>query len=968
MAACHPKLKTHSGVNLFLSRFADGEWRGVVRPWLEAGRGRLERAIVVAPTRGQTQALKQRCLEEGVALLGVEFLTPALARKKRGVPAGLGKSLQLLVLRTRIAVHAAALGPDNPARGLWKSLESDLESALADFEDLIRGGFRAEHFPRPELCAVFGEMASWVGEHGYVLGPLQDETAGLGPPLPGAPRVADRLLVIAGGPEGWGNFFGLLALARRCGSVCVVLAEPEFRGKAGSAEEWIEVWEKALGVDPRVLDADPGETCAPVAELWSGGGGSAERADILVGCSRSDEMGLVAGALERLLAAGSENIAVVFPRAGAAHARLVGLLEGMGVPYADLIGTAGTPPVDIRIQRALVEFYGRGCRMEELLALWPLLRALNLCTLTPGDARAACQRLFDEVQSHPIEPHVDRLTASDRDDWREVGRVARLLMPGWPEHLTASDALGRFETARDRLGVAEPAGWMALREFARRAAEPMPAQALLEAIRSFLPENAPATTAPGRSTFARVTLTTCGRAAGLAWSDVIFTQANAGIWPEPREPSIWLGDEERRGLDATAGRFSLGLPTSEDRAALERRLYCAVARDTRRRVIFSAALFSEEEPEVVLGPNAWLERVMWSKGLLPEKEGEGDAFGKLAAPSRREPSAPLPGAQGVWARVWRRRRDPAAPFDGHFLGDPASGRAWPRFSARQIERGVIDPATLWFDAILRVRRVEWLGFARARRKAVGEIVHRVLASALVGIPVEGGFMEFPERQAAGAALGAELARVRARWPADRYWDSFHLDVSRAARELLRGVYELPAAPFGAVEAKLPDGATIPVGNGRRAAVSGRMDLVLSERPSWAGSRVEIVDFKTGGDSGLSARRMASSGASLQLGVYLAAAASVGAAGNVWMLKPEEKPTKVSTEELETACAKLGVIGDHLETGIYGARTPDRTAFTHGFEWPLACAPIAAAILDAKFAATFGAAAEDAAQSQEDDDE
>jgi len=147
-----------------------------------------------------------------------------------------------------------------------------------------------------------------------------------------------------------------------------------------------------------------------------------------------------------------------------------------------------------------------------------------------------------------------------------------------------------------------------------------------------------------------------------------------------------------------------------------------------------------------------------------------------------------------------------------------------------------------------------------------------------------------------------------------------------------------------------------------------MDLVLSERPSWAGSRVEIVDFKTGGDSGLSARRMASSGASLQLGVYLAAAASVGAAGNVWMLKPEEKPTKVSTEELETACAKLGVIGDHLETGIYGARTPDRTAFTHGFEWPLACAPIAAAILDAKFAATFGAAAEDAAQSQEDDDE
>jgi hypothetical protein len=210
--------------------------------------------------------------------------------------------------------------------------------------------------------------------------------------------------------------------------------------------------------------------------------------------------------------------------------------------------------------------------------------------------------------------------------------------------------------------------------------------------------------------------------------------------------------------------------------------------------------------------------------------------------------------------------------------------------------------------------------------------------------------------------------MRARWPADRYWDSFHMDVSRAARELLRGVYALPAAPFCAAEAKLPEGATIPVGNGRRLGVSGRMDLVLSDRPEWTGARVEIVDFKTGGDSGVSVRKMASSGASLQLGVYLSAAAQAGAAGNVWMLKPDEPPTKVATEELDAACAKLRVIGDHVETGLYGARTPDRTRFTHGFEWPLACAPIAAAILDAKFAATFGARAEADAESEEDADE
>jgi len=102
MAACRPPLNTRAGADLFLSRFAESEWLGVVRPWLEAGRGRLERALVVAPTRGQTHALKQRCVAESLPLLGVEFLTPGLARKKRAKAAGLARSLQALVLRALI--------------------------------------------------------------------------------------------------------------------------------------------------------------------------------------------------------------------------------------------------------------------------------------------------------------------------------------------------------------------------------------------------------------------------------------------------------------------------------------------------------------------------------------------------------------------------------------------------------------------------------------------------------------------------------------------------------------------------------------------------------------------------------------------------------------------------------------------------------------------------------------------------
>jgi hypothetical protein len=953
MAACRPKLKNHPGVEFYLSRFAEGEWREVVRPWLEASAGTLSRSLLVVPTRGQAQALKQRCLAEGVSLLGVEFLTPGLARQKRGRPEPLGRPFQLLILRDRVEGRLAALGPDDPARGTWRSLGSDLEAALADFEDLLRGGFRAPDFERPELQVLFGELVAWADAHGFALGSLQDEADALTPPPPGTPPVADRLLILAGGPEGWPEFFGLVALARRTRALAVAVAEPEFRGRGGSAEEWVDAWQKVLGVEPTVVAGDDqAESGAAVAELWSGGAGSADRAGIIVGASRPDEMARVADELQRRLAGGATNIAVVFPRAGSAHGRLVALLEERGVPYADLIGTAGAPPVDTRIQRALVDFYDRGCRLEELLALWPLLRTLNLTTLSPGEARAACQRLFDEVQSHLLEPHLDRLAGAKDDASPEVARVARLLLPGWPAALPPAEALDRFERARDALGLSAPEGWAGLRGFAARAPEPLSARALLAAIRAFLPEKGPPRKAPGKSVFARVTLTTCRRAAGVAWSDCIFAEANAGVWPERREPSGWLGDESRRRLDQASGRFSLGLPTSEDRAALERRLYCAIARDTTGAVVFSAALFNEEDPEMRLDPNAWLERVMWSRGLLPDPAVGIGAFETLAAarlaaePGPEHPSLPR------WHAVWLGRRDPATPFDAYSLGDPSGASRPGKLSATQIQAGIRDPATLWFGAVLGLARVEWRPFARAPRKSSGSLVHRVLAAALRGPPAEGPFAEQPSAAAAAAKLEGELARLRAQWPADRYWDSFHLGVARAARVLLARVFELPAAGFCAVEERMPEGASVPVGRAGRIAVFGRMDLVLADRPRWPGATVQIVDFKTGREDGLSVQRMASGGASLQLGVYLEAARSLGSAGAVWMLRPEDPPTQIAMADLEGALTQLAQVGEHLASGLYGALTEDRTDYTHGFEWPLACAPVGEAILRAKFAATF----------------
>jgi hypothetical protein len=211
----------------------------------------------------------------------------------------------------------------------------------------------------------------------------------------------------------------------------------------------------------------------------------------------------------------------------------------------------------------------------------------------------------------------------------------------------------------------------------------------------------------------------------------------------------------------------------------------------------------------------------------------------------------------------------------------------------------------------------------------------------------------PSLAEAMAKLAGASGDLRPRWPDNLYWDSFRSEAAWAAAECIRAVFGSFEAPYAGAEMRMPDGAFVCAGTFGPVRVRGRMDLVLFEKPQWKESRVEIIDFKTGSDKGVSAQRMASNADALQLGIYLEAASSLGATGSVWMLKPGGSLSGMSMDELGVALAKLHVLGDHLATGRYGALTPDRSRYVHGFEWPLACVPIPRAVLERKFDATFG---------------
>ncbi|MFT3868203.1 MAG: PD-(D/E)XK nuclease family protein [Nibricoccus sp.] len=947
-------------VQILLARHAETAWQAVIRPWLAVSQAGLTRSQVVVPTRGQAHGLKQRCVAENLPLLGVEFLSPGLARQKwlplAGSGPALGRELLLFELRVAIAGQLACLTAEDPKRGLLKSLLSDAERAFDDFDELLKAGRTAHDFADPILREVFAEVALRVERLGYVLGSSQSRTVALEGFKNPIVFARGRLLIYGLGPEAWGEFFNVAAFARCFEDVTIVLPEPEFSGRRTLDEDWVALWEKFLGVEALPLDeAAPAESCEHVAAWWGGAGLAETPSDgsrppeVLVGRTRGEEMDLVADKVVRLLAGGASEIAVIFPKAEAAVGRLAGLLTQRGVPFINLLPCKAAAPLEARLQRALIAFYAQGGRLDELLSLWPLLQATGQTELSLLQARGICERLFDEQLTHSLTACVPLFEGRDRPEWKEMARVVGLLLPVWPDELTLRQALESFQSVCSKLDLPNPPGWQALVNFAERESRLLPAREIFILIDSFLPKDSMVVGSANAVAYARVTLTSRRRAEGLAWSHVIFTGSNAGIWPQRQSSSGWLTDEQRLAL-AKSNPSLPAPPTADDRAWMERRGYAALARDAREQVVFSAALTDEAQPELPLAPNAWLERVLWHNGI---KGGDlPAAFERLAS---RVSVKPNPSERTkIWRAVWEGRREQSRPFDEFFFSvDPGKLRPQ-RVAVRTLEAAVADPAVLWYEAVLGCACLDHGPLLRSAPRALGQLIHRVVAKALRGGHREGVFFARPERSQVEQRLAEELQRLRGLWPANRFWDSFHASLAQGAEAVMEGVLDLEGGSLMATERRLPEGVVLPLGGAESISVSGRMDLIMADRETWPGAVVDIVDFKTGSDNALSAKRMGLTGESLQLGIYLAAARSLGAqSGRVWMVKPDGV-SSLAMDELDLGLAPLAEIGRHLATGRYGALTPDQNKYeVSGAPRPLACTPIPVSILQKKFAATFG---------------
>lgn len=921
----------------------------------------------MVPTRGQAVALKLACVRANQPLLGVEILTLGLARQRfvsvgdvDAVPV-IGRELLLFGLKALIAEEIAAKS-DQPtgdqrdeATGLLVSLSSDIERALEDFDKLLAAGLGADAFPDPEVSAVFRRLEVWVSTLGYRLAGRCDScarTALTASAAGGSPR---RLMAWGFGADHWQESDELAALSKSFEMTCVLPA-PEF-GASDADERWIQNWEKLLGVESVALDDDSdANSGAFSADLWNKTGAEAARggsaAEILVGLSPSDQAELIADQVcQWLEQPPADRIAVIFPSGSRLHRRVAEILSERAVAFFDAIGLTGTVSEDARVQKALLNYFGNGERIDELLELWAVLRPLNLVGASLGEARRYCEDLWDEVQEHGIAAYRGKIGIARAGGAGPA--LAQLVnrLTAWPRELTISDALERFESLCSTFGIAEPAGWDVLRHFAGVEERRFGAAEVAALLTSFLPRQSRTASAP--TVFSRVTLTTHRRAASIAWSHVILAEANAELWPKPAAQSPWLTDDAIWRLNE--GRAQGLVMTSEDRLAIDRAALASIARNTECAIVFSAALLDEKDPETRLSPNGWMERVLWSQH---SDSGDWSLEAEFArsAVLHHDPEVEDP-AVLRWRSIWLGRRDPERPFDEYFYSaDPAKVRPR-RLSARLVERGFADPVEFWYDAILRVSRVNWRPFRRARRKTLGLQVHRLLAASLGAGAGSSEFQDFPPPELCRSRLDVALAEWRLNRPDDVYWTSYYLELRRCAETLLDWTLAHGARRRVLTEFSLPAGLRVPVPGiaGAALEVSGRMDLVLSDAAGWSGGAVDVVDFKTGSDSALSLRRMQDHGDSLQLGLYLAAAGVLGATdARVWLVKPEaDGESSLSLDRIHEMLAPLRRVWRHLETGKYGQTSADRALFEEPRPLPLACTPIRQSVLLQKLARTFG---------------
>ena len=397
-------------------------------------------------------------------------------------------------------------------------------------------------------------------------------------------------------------------------------------------------------------------------------------------------------------------------------------------------------------------------------------------------------------------------------------------------------------------------------------------------------------------------------------------------------------------------RPSSSPPTTS--APLEQAHFLDLVENCRGPIAFAGVLLGHGESTDHAQPNEWVLRA-----LLETAADDEFAPDLWAAASQAFPPAPSPALDPAehahLETVHAARHNPALPFDRYqfnFNEAKLEPGAWP---ATALDSAVTCPATFALKEFLGAESIAGWTPARQESVAVGTRAHiwlgRILGLGDRFAPAGSDRDDAPKLARELAAARRELEEwYRAEGLAlPLWWESCLRKTAWATRRCLREVRGALAGGYCAMEQKLAVHVGTPSGS---LPITGRIDIVISDRPSLTDARVRMFDFKTGRAQTPSVSTL-HSGSGAQFAAYYLMARDAGAAeAAIGVIKPEERAREVFDVDDESALrAHFALLADLRRTRRFGRRGPLVTEFGICETLPLATVPIDPAILDQKAA-------------------
>ena len=978
------------GPVLLIASSPEAAWQGGIAGWLDNASAQAwqdERpALVVAPTRGQAQALKARLLADGRSVLGVQFITPpylrALLQDAEGRQLPLREHLRLL-LALAAEEQLADLKLPESERLAAISVRRTPDHLLRLLDQLDAAGWAFDQIDLPAFRPIVHRFRAHLASCSFETFAESDRDA-FARMQKGALRFSNLLITGFHGAH-WPLWHLLRAAVAAAEKATILLQYP--RTEAADLDSaWIGSWEEAFGeAKPAEADDNPIEP-APAFTF-------------LAGMDAREQAEAITAITHQFLAdEPCTRLGIVFPAAGALSRLVASGLTREGIAHYDTMGQMAPGIFEAPDFWSWME-------LQRTPRLNVLLRFLNGL---PNDhsffSKISRDRIAEGLQKALGEIALDDLavltaSARGRDAKGELLSGALACVRFLPEQATFAEFLRATADAFARLGW--DGRWREIEQRAPWAAHvgsPFSRTLYLQWLDEVAVSVRITRDLLGQHPYARVQLLTPAQAEDQSWSHLILCGLNETAWPAgargdflPAAQVDALNQSVQKINRAATrrGRQGEGHVVVREGATLflgaaqQRQLALAqfdgLIESASHGLAFTASVVQEATPERISNPSEFFGRVYHEAHGQPVSQA---AMRTLRDETRRwldsadfAPSHEHEQTPGILqTRVaYSARREIAESGEYDFALRVPPNEIKP-LSVSGTETMLKSPAIIWMERYLGVEGAEDSTYVW--NSTVGKWTHEWLASILgrtenfIAFPVPADIA--PQIVAAAERKRAEvreLCRQAGRVVPD-WWESGWENALCLAQTLGRILGTIDSWKWAVPEWRL-EAQPIAVGEGRTLLLRGRADLLLAKTAAPPASLsvrdLWIIDFKTGNKKSLApstrkkdeprgprVRKQVLKGEALQLALYALAAKQLGAGSvDVSILSPiiAKPEPQLQDDDFSECISAFSELARMQATGIFGMRGLLRGAFTFTKDYPLATLAIDQEVIDERWELT-----------------